>query len=530
MSARGQAAALGGIGIGLTALAAVCLARGRRRTAALVAAADAALIAQVALYVHTSRRGKFEVWARILHGLSLRGDETLLDMGCGRGAVLLTAAKLLPAGRAIGVDLWRADQTGNSAQQTLANAAAENVADRVEVRTADITDLPFDDDSVDVIVSSLVIHNIPSPEGRVRAVREAARVLRPGGKLVIADLWATRRHAKLLRELGWQVQRCNLGWRMWWGGPWWPTHLLTATKPTASKHETAVRAFSREADTVSLRPPAFTPAQESLFLTLGGRALDSRLPRPFLGDTMADAIITRIGYDLSKFPTISTTRVDPRAKVFEIAVRAKRLDEVVRRFVLRHPDAVVLELGAGLDGRVFRVEPPPTVGWYDVDFPQVIALRSQVLPKLANVRSIGADLVEPNWLDELPTDRPTVIVADGLGAFITSHDFVVLLNRLISHFPSGELAFNAYTTYAIWLLKHSRAMAAIAGDVVNPGFNDPRQPERWVDGLELVEEMFLTRAPEVVELPRTWRLASRLAARSPAVSRMIGTVVLRYRF
>ena len=245
---------------------------------------------------------------------------------------------------------------------------------------------------------------------------------------------------------------------------------------------------------------------------------------------MADEIVTRIGYDLSRFPTISTTRVDPRAKVFEIAVRAKRLDEVVRRFVLRHPDAVVLELGAGLDGRVFRVEPPPTVGWYDVDFPQVIALRSQMLPKLANVRSIGADLVEPNWLDELPTDRPTVIVADGLGAFLTSHDFVVLLNRLISHFPSGELAFNAYTTYAIWLLKHSRAMAAIAGDVVNPGFNDPRQPERWVDGLELVEEMYLTRAPEVVELPRTWRLASRLAARSQAVSRMVGTVVLRYRF
>jgi hypothetical protein len=72
-------------------------------------------------------------------------------------------------------------------------------------------------------------------------------------------------------------------------------------------------------------------------------------------------------------------------------------------------------------------------------------------------------------------------------------------------------------------------MAAIAGDVVNPGFNDPRLPEGWVDGLELVEEMFLSRAPEVVELPRTWRFASRLAARSP-VSRMIGTVVLRYRF
>jgi O-methyltransferase involved in polyketide biosynthesis len=288
--------------------------------------------------------------------------------------------------------------------------------------------------------------------------------------------------------------------------------------------------LKNEAEIVSLSLPAFTPAQDSLFLTLGGRALDSRLPRPFLGDTMADEIVKRIGYDLSKFPTLSTTRVDPRAKVFEIAVRAKRLDEVVRRFVLRQPDAVVLELGAGLDGRAFRIKPPPTIGWYDVDFPQVIALRSRVLPKLPNVCSIGADLTDPGWLDDVPADRPTVIVADGIGAFLTSHDFEVLVNRLISHFPTGELAFNAYTTYAIWLLKHSRAMAAIAGDVVNSGFNDPRQPESWVDGLELVEEMFLTRSPEVPELPLTWRLASRLAACSSAVSRMIGTVVLRYRF
>ncbi len=142
--------------------------------------------------------GKFEVWAEILEDLGLRGDETLLDLGCGRGAVLLAAAKLLPNGRAIGVDIWRADQTDNSQQNTLRNAELEGVADRVEVRTADITDLPFDDNSVDVIVSSLVVHNIPSPRARAKAISEAARVLRPGGRLVLADIWATRRHVRQL--------------------------------------------------------------------------------------------------------------------------------------------------------------------------------------------------------------------------------------------------------------------------------------------------------------------------------------------
>lgn len=281
---------------------------------------------------------------------------------------------------------------------------------------------------------------------------------------------------------------------------------------------------------MSITLPAFTPAQDSLFLTLGGRALDSRLPHPFLGDTMADEIITKIGYDLSKFPALTTKMLDPRTKVFDIAVRAKRLDELVRRFVIHHPDAVVLDLGAGLDGRVFRVDPPPTVGWYDVDFPEVVSLRPQVLPQPTNAHNIGADLTDPHWLYDIPTDRPAVIVADGLVAFLTQDDFVSLLNRLTSHFPSGELAFNLYTTYAIWTLKHTRGMAAIAGGVVNPGFNDPHQPERWVGGLKLVEEIILTGAPEVAALPLIWRLTSRLAAPSAAVSRMIGTVVLRYRF
>ena len=105
------------------------------------------------------------------------------------------------------------------------------VAERVEVRTADITDLPFDDNSVDVIVSSLVVHNIPSPRARAKAISEAARVLRPGGRLVLADIWATRSHVRQLRELGWNdARRRNLGWRMWWG-PGLGTRLVTATKP-----------------------------------------------------------------------------------------------------------------------------------------------------------------------------------------------------------------------------------------------------------------------------------------------------------
>jgi O-methyltransferase involved in polyketide biosynthesis len=281
---------------------------------------------------------------------------------------------------------------------------------------------------------------------------------------------------------------------------------------------------------MSITMPAFTPAQVSLFLTLGGRALDSRLQRPFLGDTMADQILGETGYDLAKFPSLTTRLLDAKTKVFDIAVRAKRLDELASRFVDHHPDAVVLDLGAGLDSRILRVTPPSTVGWYDIDFPEIVDLRRQLLPAKISAHSIGTDLTDPNWLHEVPADRPAVIVADGLIAFLRQDDFVSLLNRLTSHFPSGEIAFNLYTKAAIWATQHSHSLVAIRAGVVNPGFNDPRQPERWVAGLKLAEEIFLTRAPEVAELPFVMRLTSRLAAPRPAVSRLIGTTLVRYKF
>jgi arsenite methyltransferase len=183
--------------------------------------------------LYTSLRGKFVVWAELLDRLHLRGDERILDLGCGRGAVLLLAAQHLTTGRAVGLDLWRrADQSGNSAEATRRNAIAEGVADRVEVHTGDMLALPFEDNRFDVVVSSLAIHNIGGRAGREKAVGEAVRVLRPGGRLLVADIWGTRHHQAQLANIGMSdVTRRRLGWRFWWGGPWAATRLVTATKP-----------------------------------------------------------------------------------------------------------------------------------------------------------------------------------------------------------------------------------------------------------------------------------------------------------
>jgi arsenite methyltransferase len=201
-------------------------------TGSIWPAVGAALIlACVGFGLHSSRRGKFAVWDEQLSSLS--GDEQVLDIGCGRGAVLMIAARHLTTGRAVGVDIWRGrDQSGNGPAATLRNAVAEGVADRVEVRTAGMTDLPFADASFDVVVSSAAIHNVCGPAALDTAIDEAVRVLRPGGRLMIADLWHTRRYRRRLAQRGLlEVRSRNLGWRMWWSGPWLPTVLVSARRP-----------------------------------------------------------------------------------------------------------------------------------------------------------------------------------------------------------------------------------------------------------------------------------------------------------
>jgi SAM-dependent methyltransferase len=220
---------LGAAGVA-SALAATSWRTGRTA----LAVTSAVLLAGTGIYLHTTLRGKFRVWDDILDRATLRGDEQVLDMGCGRGAVLIAVARRLPQGRAVGVDLWTADQSGNRPDATLANAAAAGVADRVDVRSGDMTTLPFPDDSFDVVTSAMAIHNIPSADGRHRALDEAIRVLRPGGRLFIADPSPFVR--KYAAYLG-QGTRRTLGPRYWYSGPWIAVSLLHVVNQGVIEHD-----------------------------------------------------------------------------------------------------------------------------------------------------------------------------------------------------------------------------------------------------------------------------------------------------
>jgi SAM-dependent methyltransferase len=166
--------------------------------------AIAVIFAAIGAYmVWSSRTGKLQLRDKLLDSLALSGDEKVLDAGCGRGLMAIGAAKRLKSGKVTGVDVWDATVlSGNSADAAKANAKLEGVADKVRFETSDIRKLVYPEKSYDVVLSALAIHNIGDREGRDKTVREMLRVLKPGGRLLILDLFHVGEYAEVLRDGG----------------------------------------------------------------------------------------------------------------------------------------------------------------------------------------------------------------------------------------------------------------------------------------------------------------------------------------
>lgn len=163
----------------------------------------ATCLAMAIWMIWSSKVGKVRERERLLDTIAWRGDEQVLDVGCGRGLMLVGAARRLVSGRATGVDLWRSqDLAGNAPEATLANAVAEGVRDRVTLETADMRALPFGDAVFDVILSQAAVHNVSHAPGRRQALEEMARVLRPGGTILLADIRHLGEYADALRGRG----------------------------------------------------------------------------------------------------------------------------------------------------------------------------------------------------------------------------------------------------------------------------------------------------------------------------------------
>ena len=266
-------------------------------------------------------------------------------------------------------------------------------------------------------------------------------------------------------------------------------------------------------------PVRLTNVQQTLLLTLYLRALESRSTTPVLGDPMAERLVACLDYDFTRF---DSKRGDPL-----VALRALSMDRQVARFCARHPDAVVVHLACGLDSRAWRVDPPATVQWYDVDYPEVVELRRALYPERPGYRSVAADVTEPDWLEGLPGDRPTMVVAEGLVMYLPAAEVERLVTRIVGHFHDGEVMFDVFSRVGATVIRCQPSFRA-TGATIRSVLPDRRVVERWSPRLRFIAERPVLGEPEVVSLPRGARVFYTVLRSIPALRGSLRT--LHYAF
>jgi O-methyltransferase involved in polyketide biosynthesis len=272
---------------------------------------------------------------------------------------------------------------------------------------------------------------------------------------------------------------------------------------------------------------SFTKEKATMLMTLYGRALQSQWEHPILRDPWAEEAVRHIDYDFSKLYGHGSIfgRLVAGLGCTIIATRASTFDRETTRYLADHPGATVLHLGCGLDSRVFRVDPPASVSWFDVDYPDVMAVRRQLFPERPNYHLIGIPLEDLGWLDQVAGGRPALVVAEGVLMYLSEDSVKALLKGVTGHFPGGQLVFDALHP---WIVKRTGSNVGGTGASHRWGLDDPRDIHRLDPKLELVKEY--TR-PELVayrRFPLAVRALFLLLDQVPALRRMDRLLVYRF--
>jgi len=261
-----------------------------------------------------------------------------------------------------------------------------------------------------------------------------------------------------------------------------------------------------------------TNVQETLLLTLYAKAMDFRSKESVLNDEQAGRILEEIDYDFGKLKRFGRANV--------LAVRAKQYDDWIREFLEAKTNTIVLNLGCGLDTRITRVHPPEGVGWFDIDYPEVVQLRRNFFSNRPGYTMIESSITNPEWLKEIPVDRPVLIVAEGVLEYLSEADVKALLNRITSHFLHGQLMFDVMNSHAV---ESGRSRASFPTGALHLwAVDDLNEVDKLDTRLKRMTEVSLFKSPYFRKLPWEFRSLYGLISLMPRYTNMMR--LLRYQF
>ena len=228
---------------------------------------------------------------------------------------------------------------------------------------------------------------------------------------------------------------------------------------------------------------------ETLVIPLYYRALETQRPDALIRDPRAVEMVARIDYDFSRIKLLEHDQAG-------LVVRVREFDRQTRDFLAEHPQAVVVHIGCGLDTRFERLD-NGQVEWYDLDLPEVIRLRRQLLGESPRCHFVACSVFDPAWLDAVSAHagRPFLFVAEGVLPYFEEAQVKGLLLLLRDRFPGSELICDAMTPYIVRMHNFELAFSKMKARL-RWGLKRGRDVENWGAGIRLLSEWFYFDAPE----------------------------------
>jgi O-methyltransferase involved in polyketide biosynthesis len=248
-------------------------------------------------------------------------------------------------------------------------------------------------------------------------------------------------------------------------------------------------------------PQNLNGVPETLLIPLYVRAMESLRPDAMMKDEKAVALVMQQSFD---FTGVRQIPMNEALNVMRI-LQAREMDRYARDFLSRHPEAVVVHIGCGLDSRFERVD-NGRVEWYDLDLPEVIALRRRFIGDVKErYQLLGCSVFEDTWLEAVSVhrQRPFLFLAEGVFAYFEEAQVKSLVLTLLNRFPGSEMVFDVFSPFGVWEFSLAVSRSKFSARL-HWGIWHGQEIEGWGAGIRLLDEWGIFDRPEPRLAPFRW--------------------------
>ncbi|MFX1252292.1 MAG: class I SAM-dependent methyltransferase [Promethearchaeota archaeon] len=270
----------------------------------------------------------------------------------------------------------------------------------------------------------------------------------------------------------------------------------------------------------TLKPDKLSGIEKTLLIPLLSRALDSKSPKPILGESKAAELVDKIDFDFTNLEN----SLD-KDEMMGHALRARYFDNQVRQYLSRFPNGIVVSIGSGLDSRFNRID-NGKLTFFDLDLPEVINIRRKLLSESSRNQFIGCSVLDKSWMVEVASIAskhtcPVLFIAEAVFMYLPREDVEVFFQQLGDTFPKAELVFDVYSNF---MVKMVRIMLKRSGlkqfqAEFKWGVKNSREIESWLPNLQLISDWSFFNEPE---------LRTSILRHIPFITKM--TQIVHYKF